>query len=79
MCIVFALNFVYISCVYLCIVFGVPAAELESLRNQSLMCLGMINFMWIILVMTLITKTQLSELGTNVPGEPQHGLDSVWV
>jgi len=57
----------------------VPSAELVSLRNQSIMCLGLVNFMWIILIMTLLSATQLDVLQTNIPGKPQRGLDSVYI
>ena len=42
--------------------------KLSELRNSSLMILAIANSMWILLVSTLVTKTDLNLLQTNVLG-----------
>jgi hypothetical protein len=44
------------------------AEQLKDLRNKTLVAFGVVNAIWLVLIMTLVSKCQLNILGTNPIG-----------
>ena len=45
------------------------SAKLTELRNSTLMAVYVVNALWIILIITLVNRSELNVIGTNALGQ----------